>query len=91
MEHINQKKKKHKCRTISALSLHIWPAQITQSYGGDWPANTVDSLALQILLTKSYNRRFLANTTKNMLASGAPRLRLEAPVACIFVTWICME
>ena len=50
-------------RTIVAPSLYIWSVQITQSYGGDCPANTVDCLTLQILLTKTYNRRFLANPT----------------------------
>ena len=50
-------------RTIVAPSLYIWPEQITQSYGGDCPGNTMDWLTVQILLTKTQNRRFLANPT----------------------------
>ena len=50
-------------RTIVGPSLYIWPAQITQSYAGDCPSNTVDCQTLQISLTKTYNRRFLANPT----------------------------
>ena len=50
-------------RIIVGNSHYIWPAQITQSYVGDCPANTVDCQTLQILLTKTYNRRFLANPT----------------------------
>ena len=49
--------------TIVAPSLNIFPVQITQSYVGDCPANTIDCLALQILSAKTYNRQFLENTT----------------------------
>ena len=47
----------------SHLPFYIWPPQITQLYGGDCPANTIDCLTLQILFIKIYNRRFLANPT----------------------------
>ena len=60
--------------TIVAPSLNIFPVQITQSYVGDCPANIVDCLALQILQTKTYNRRFLPNPTDKYArqCSGAP-------------------
>ena len=61
-------------RTIVASSLYVWPEQITQLYGGEGPANTVDCLTLQILSTKTYNRRFLTNPTDKYARqrSGAP-------------------
>ena len=69
-------------RTIVAPSFYIWPIQITQSYGGDCPANTVNYLTLQILLTKTYNRRFRTNKTDKYAGqcSGDPRLWLGAPL-----------
>ena len=69
-------------RTNIAPYLYIWPVQITQSYGGDCLANTVDCLTLQILSAKTYNRRFLANPTDKYACqcSGAPRLWLKAPL-----------
>ena len=47
--------------TIVAPSLYIGPVQITQSYEGDCPANTVDCLILQIQSAKTYDRRSHAN------------------------------
>ena len=54
------------------------PLQITQSYGGDCPANKVDCIALQILSAKTYNRRVLANPTDKYArqCSGGPCLWL---------------
>ena len=69
-------------RTIVAPSLIIWPVQITQSYGGYCPANTVDCIKLQILLAQTYYQLFLANPTNKFdhQCSEAPCLWLEAPL-----------
>ena len=68
--------------TILAPSLYIWPVQITQSYGDDCPANTMDGQMLKILSTNTYNQRFLANPTNKYArqCSEAPRLWLGAPL-----------
>ena len=62
-------------RKIVTPSIYIWPAQITQSYGNECPANTVDCLTLQILLIKTYNRRFAANPTKKNTRQWSNELR----------------
>ena len=69
-------------RTTVAPSLYNWPVQITQLYGGDCPANTVDCLTLQILSAKTNNLRFLANPTDKYARQciWAPRLWLGGPL-----------
>ena len=72
-------------RTIVVPSLSISLVQITQSYGGDCPANKVDCVTLEILSTGTYNRRFLENQTNKYArhCSGAPRLWLRAQQHCL--------
>ena len=90
-------------RTIVGPSLFIWPAQITQLYASECPSNTVDCLTLQIQLTKTYNRLFLANPTvkyaSQWSSEAEPRSSTGLHICqldllaiadyIVFVSWTC--
>ena len=69
------------------ISLFNWPAQIIQPSTGRFPSNHIECLLSHHHLTKTCNQLCLAPSQRQ--ASEAPRLRLGASLACIFVSWLC--